>query len=47
MQKLKGSFAAVFTGKATHEQFAITFFSVVPITLLIVMFFMLNKTQLV
>ncbi len=43
MQKLKGAVRAVFTGDATGEQFIEVFFIIVPIMLVVVLFFMLTK----
>jgi len=43
MQKLKGAVRAVFTGDATGEQFIEVFFIIVPIMLVVVLFFMLKK----
>jgi len=43
MQKLRGAVKAVFTGDATSEQFIEVFFILVPIMLVVVLFFMLKK----
>ena len=42
MQKLKMAVRAVFTGDATGEQFIEVFFILVPIMLVVVLFFMLR-----
>ena len=43
MQKLRGAVKAVFTGDATSEQFIEVFFILVPIMLVVFLFFMLKK----
>ncbi len=43
MQNLKMAIKAVFSGDATSQQFIEVFFTIVPIALVIVLFFMLTK----
>jgi hypothetical protein len=43
MQKLKNSFKAVLSGEASNQQYIIVFFTILPVTVALILFFLLKK----
>jgi hypothetical protein len=43
MQKLKNSFKAVLSGEANNQQYIIVFFTILPVTVTLILFFLLKK----